>query len=82
MKKTAEALVVPTSFNAVTKGSAFPKAGCVMVIETVLTIQMKQTALEWCLHVAGGNSNVKMARVFISAGVMMAKQTAGTVQMS
>ena len=81
MKKTAEALVVPTSFNALIKGIAFPKAGCVMVIETVLTIQMK-AALKWCLHVAGGNSSVKMARVFISAGVVMAKQTAGTIQMS
>jgi len=41
MKKTAKALVVPTNFNAVARRSAFQNAGSVMVIETVLTIQMK-----------------------------------------
>jgi len=42
MKQTAKALVVPTTFNAVTTGRASPKAGCVMVIETVLTNPMNR----------------------------------------
>lgn len=66
MKQTAKALVTTTfTFNAAAMGSAFPKAGCVMVIETVPTIQMKQTALKWCLHVTADHSSVKMARVFM-----------------
>ena len=85
MKKTAhrQALVVQTTLNAVTKErSVFPKAGSVMVIETVLIIQTKQTALKWCRHVAGENSSVKMVRVFMSVGVVMAIQTAATIQTS
>ena len=42
MKQTAKALVVPTTFNAATMGPASPKAGRVMVIETVLTNPMKK----------------------------------------
>ena len=82
MKKIAQALVEQTTSNAMAKGSVFPKAGSVMVIETVLTIQTKQTALKRCRHVAGENSSVKMVRVFMSAGVVMAIQTAGTIQTS
>ena len=82
MKKTAKSLVAPTTFDAVTRGNAFQNAGSAMVIEIVLTIRMKQTVLKWCRHVAAENSSVKMARVFIRAGVVMAIQTAKTIQMS
>jgi len=83
MKQTAKALVVPTTFNAVTMGRAFPKPGCAIVIETVLTIQTRQIALKWCgPHVVAEHSSVKMARVFMRAGVVMAIQTVGTIQMS
>jgi len=82
MKKTAKALVVPTNFIAVARRSAFQNAGSVMVMETVLTIQMKQTVLKWCRHVAAENSSVKMVRVFKKAGVAMVMQTVETVQMS
>lgn len=82
MKKTAQALVVQTTLSAMTKGSVFPCAGSVMVIETALTIQTKQTALKWCRHVTGENSSVKMVRVFMSAGVVMEIETAATIQTS
>lgn len=75
--------MVQSTLNAVTKErSVFPKPGSAMVIEIVWTIQTKQTALRWCRHVARENSSVKMVRVFISAGVVMAIQTAVTIQTS